>query len=99
MGRSVLQFPSFLVSQSPSFPFHLQRFQAAEVEGGAVVGGGAREAEVREAAEEGGEGDLALQAREGGAEAEVGAVAEGDVAALGAADDEAVGVRELFRVA
>src|SRR5437762_1461192 len=41
---------------------------------------------------------LALQAREGGAEAEVDALAEGDVPVLGAAEVQAVRLGELRRV-
>lgn len=52
-----------------------------------------------DAADELADGDLALDAGEGGAEAEVNAHAEGEVAVVGAGDVEAVGVGKLRGVA
>src|SRR3954451_23220410 len=54
---------------------------------------------VGEPAEHGREGDLAFQAGQRRAQAEVGAAAECEVAVRGAADVEAVGVGELLGVA
>ncbi len=56
------------------------------------------EGELRQALHERVDGDLAFDAREGGAEAEVDAPAEGDVAIVGARDVQAVGIGKLSRV-
>ena len=60
--------------------------------------GGAGEAQGGEALEEAQQGHLDLEARERGADADVGAAAEGHVRAALAGDVEAVGVVEGVRV-
>src|SRR5437660_12598396 len=56
------------------------------------------EAELREPLEQGVECELCFHAREGGAEAEVDAVSEGEVPAVGSVDVECFGLRIAIRV-
>src|SRR5207248_10656872 len=76
-----------------------ERFQASEREALAVLRTGRGQRELRQPLHERVDGDLALHARERGAEAEVDAPAEGDVAVVGARDVETVGVGKLCGVA
>src|SRR2546428_3149825 len=57
------------------------------------------QAEVGEPGEERSDGRLRFHARQGGAEAEVGAGTEGEVLVVWPADVQAVGAGEVFRVA
>src|SRR2546423_15060660 len=61
-----------------------ERFQTSQREALAVLRTGCGQRELRQPLHEGVDGDLALHARERGAEAEVDAPAEGDVAGVGA---------------
>src|SRR5262245_12071287 len=76
-----------------------QGFQAAEGRERQPLNRRRREAQAREAVQDGVDGDLAFQAGERRAQAEVRSVAEGDMPIIRARDVEAVGIEELRRVA
>src|SRR6185436_7164487 len=91
----------FMFSSSLPVPGHRQRGEAAQVRHDAPdqLALRHREAQVGQAAEQGGEGDLALQAGERGAEAVVRAVTEREMALGTAPEVERLRALEVRRIA
>src|SRR5881628_3460769 len=87
------------VSLRAASEFHRERLQSPQREALAVLRLVRDELELREPPHERVDGDLPFHAREGSAEAEVNAPAEGDVAVVGPGEVETIRVGELGGIA